>query len=171
MAPSIDPVALVGGTDTQQRQRFLWLTAARLLVCTVIFGGTVAVYLAEGHSLDGPTPRLLLGVIVAIYLASLGYVLQIRGAPASRLEKLTAWSIAGDLLAWTLLAYATGGASSPLSTFFGLSTLTAALALGGNATLWTAVCSLGLSGVLALTPATGVLLPPADQRTLLSNPI
>jgi hypothetical protein len=62
-------------------------------------------------------------------------------------------SIALDLLAWTMLAYATGGASSPLSTLFGLSTLTAALVLGGSATLWTAVCSLGLYGVLALAPA------------------
>jgi two-component system, NtrC family, sensor histidine kinase PilS len=171
MAPAIDPVALVGGTDTQQRQRFLWLTAARLLVCTVIFGGTVAVYIAEGHSLDGPTPRLLLGVIITIYLLSLGYVLQIRGAPAARLDRLTSVSIALDLLAWTLLAYATGGASSPLSTFFGLSTLTAALVLGGNATLWTAVSSLGLYGLLALLMATGALLPPADQRTIFSNPI
>lgn len=171
MAPAIDPVALVGGTDSQQRQRFLWLTAARLLVCTVIFGGTVAVYLAEGHSLDGPTPRLLLAVIITIYLLSLGYVLQIRGAPAARLERLTSVSIALDLVAWTLLAYATGGASSPLSTFFGLSTLTAALVLGGNATLWTAVSSLGLYGLLALAMATGFLLPPADQRTIFSNPI
>ncbi len=171
MAPSIDPVALVGGTDSQQRMRFLWLTAARVLVCTVIFGGTVAVYLAEGHSLDGPTPRLLLGVIVAIYVASLGYVLQIRGAPAKRLERLTSVSIALDLLAWTLLAYATGGASSPLSTFFGLSTLTAALVLGNNGTLWTAVSSLGLYSLLALLMATGLLDPPADQRLVFSNPI
>jgi two-component system sensor histidine kinase PilS (NtrC family) len=165
------PFEFVGGDDSEQRQRFLWLAAARVLVCTVIFGGTVAVYLAEGHSLDGPTPRLLLAVIIAIYLLSLGYALQVRSAPTARMERLTAASIALDLLAWTMLAYATGGASSPLSTLFGLSTLTAALVLGGSATLWTAVCSLGLYGVLALALASGLIDPPADQRAIVSNPI
>jgi len=170
--PTLPPPGLVGlGDDSEQRQRFLWLAAARVLVCTVIFGGTVAVYLAEGHSLDGPTPRLLLAVIIAIYLLSLGYALQVRAAPATRMERLTAASIALDLLAWTMLAYATGGASSPLSTLFGLSTLTAALVLGGSATLWTAVCSLGLYGLLALAMASGLVDPPADQRAIVSNPI
>jgi len=169
--PLAAPLEFVGGDDSEQRQRFLWLAAARVLVCTVIFGGTVAVYLAEGHSLDGPTPRLLLAVIIAIYLLSLGYALQVRSAPATRMERLTAASIALDLLAWTMLAYATGGASSPLSTFFGLSTLTAALVLGGSATLWTAVCSLGLYGALALALASGLIDPPADQRAIVSNPI
>ncbi len=170
--PTVPPLALVGlGDDSEQRLRFLWLAATRVLVCTVIFGGTVAVYLAEGHSLDGPTPRLLLSVIIAIYVLSLGYALQARSAPATRMERLTAASIALDLLAWTVLTYATGGASSPLSTLFGLSTLTAALVLGGRATLWTAVCSLGLYGVMALALAAGLIEPPSDQRTLVSNPI
>jgi two-component system, NtrC family, sensor histidine kinase PilS len=168
---SIDSIPSLGVTDSQQRQRFVWLAAARVLVCTVIFGGTVAVYLAEGASLDGPTPRLLLAVIIAIYLASLVYVLQVRKATSPRIETLTAVSIALDLLAWTMLAYATGGASSPLSTFFGLSTLTAALVLGGNATLWTAVCGLGLYGILALCMTSGILDPPADQRLMQPNPI
>ena len=58
-----EPLAIVGHTDAQLRQRFLYLTASRVTVCTVIFGGTIAVYLAEAHSFDGPTPRLLLGVM------------------------------------------------------------------------------------------------------------
>lgn len=166
-----EPLAIVGHTDAQVRQRFLYLTASRVMVCTVIFGGTIAVYLAEAHSFDGPTPRLLLGVIVAIYLVSLGYALQIRRASTARLETLTSLSIGLDLMAWTVLAYATGGAGSPLSTLFGLTTLTAALVMGGNATLWTAVGSLGLYGLLALLTATGLLPPPSDQVRSAANPI
>lgn len=166
-----EPLAIVGHTDAQLRQRFLYLTASRVMVCTVIFGGTIAVYLAEGHSFDGPTPRLLLGVIVAIYLVSLVYALQIRTASAPRLELLTSVSIGLDLMAWTVLAYATGGAGSPLSTLFGLTTLTAALVLGGNGTLWTAVGSLGLYGLLALLTATGILPLPADQVRGAVNPV
>lgn len=166
-----EPLAIVGHTDAQLRQRFLYLTASRVTVCTVIFGGTIAVYLAEAHSFDGPTPRLLLGVIIAIYAVSLGYALQIRRANAARLELLTSVSIALDLMAWTVLAYATGGAGSPLSTLFGLTTLTAALVMGGNGTLWTAVGSLGLYGLLALLTATGVLPPPSDQVRSAANPI
>ncbi len=158
-------------SDSELRQRFLFLAAARVLVCTLIFGGTVAVYIAEGHSLDGPTPRLLLRVIIAIYLVSLGYALQVRVAPASRMVRLTSASIALDLLAWTVLAYATGGVSSPLSTLFALSTLTAALVLGGNATMWTAVTSLGLYGLLALALSAHIIEPPADQRGLVQNSI
>jgi two-component system sensor histidine kinase PilS (NtrC family) len=166
-----EPLAIVGHTDAQLRQRFLYLTASRVTVCTVIFGGTIAVYLAEAHSFDGPTPRLLLGVIVAIYLVSLGYALQIRRATTARLEMLTSLSIGLDLMAWTVLAYATGGAGSPLSTLFGLTTLTAALVLGGNGTLWTAVGSLGLYGLMALLTATGILPPPSDQVRIAANPI
>ena len=166
-----EPLAIVGHTDAQLRQRFLYLTASRVTVCTVIFGGTIAVYLAEAHSFDGPTPRLLLGVIIAIYAVSLGYALQIRRANAARLELLTSVSIALDLMAWTVLAYATGGAGSPLSTLFGLTTLTAALVMGGNGTLWTAVGSLGLYGLLALLTATGLLPPPSDQVRTAANPI
>ncbi|MFO0630484.1 MAG: ATP-binding protein [Polyangiales bacterium] len=166
-----EPLAIVGHTDAQLRQRFLYLTASRVTVCTVIFGGTIAVYLAEAHSFDGPTPRLLLGVIIAIYAVSLGYALQIRRANTARLELLTSVSIGLDLMAWTVLAYATGGAGSPLSTLFGLTTLTAALVMGGNGTLWTAVGSLGLYGLLALLTATGVLPPPSDQVRTAANPI
>ena len=161
--PPPESLSIVGNTEQQARARFQFLTAARVMVCTVIFGGTVAVFLAEGHSLDDATPKLLLSVIIAIYAVSLGYALQIRSAPADRIARLTSLSIALDLAAWTVLAYATGGASSPLSTFFGLSTLTSALALGGNATMWTAVSSLAAYGVLALVMALGWIAPPSDQ--------
>ena len=172
-SPALLPeqLSLVGNSDSQLRERFQFLTAARVMVCTVIFGGTVAVYLAEGHSLDDATPKLLLSVIIAIYAVSLVYALQIRLAPRGRLLRLTSISIALDLAAWTVLAYATGGAGSPLSTFFGLSTLTAALVLGGNGTLWTAVSSLSAYGVLALTSALGLVQPPSDQLHIPHNPI
>lgn len=134
-----------------------------MLVCTVIFGGTVAVYLTNGHSLDGPTPRLLLGVILFIYIASLGYSLQIRSASLERLAMLTWVSIGLDLAAWTALAYATGGASSPLSTFFGLSTLTAALVVGSRGSLWTALVGLGAYALLWVCMSNGWLPPLADQ--------
>lgn len=133
------------------------------MVCTVIFGGTIAVFLAEGHSFDAPTPQLLLRVIIAIYTLSLVYALQIGRAPRARLIGLTQFSIAMDLVAWTALAYATGGAASPLSTLFGLTTLTAALVLGGNGTLWTAVSAIGCYGTMAFLLALGVVRPPPDQ--------
>lgn len=158
-----EPQALLGNTEGQIRQRFQALTAARVMVCTVIFGGTIAVFLAEGHNFDAPTPQLLLRVIIAIYTLSLVYALQIRRAPRARLIALTRFSIAMDLVAWTALAFATGGAASPLSTLFGLTTLTAALVLGGNGTLWTAVSALGCYGIMALLLALGVVQPPPDQ--------
>jgi len=168
----LPPPEFIGlGDNSELRHRFLWLAVARVLVCSVILGGTVAVYFAEKHSLDGPTPRFLFKVIVAIYLLSLGYVLQVRSAPVSRVAWLTAVSIALDLLNWTVLVYATGGASSPLSTLFVLSTLTAALVLGVNATFWTAVGSLALYLLLALALVLGVVEPLADQRAVTFNAI
>ena len=53
--PLAAPLDFVGGDDSEQRQRFLWLAAARVLVCTVIFGGTVAVYLLSLIHISEPT--------------------------------------------------------------------------------------------------------------------
>ncbi len=151
------------GVTGGARRRFLYLCVARVMVCTVLFGATVAVHLAEGNGLDAPTPRLLLQVVLSIYLMSLGYIAAVARLPLPWLRQLTSASIALDLVAWTVLSFATGGLASPLSTLYALSTVTAAMALGGRAPLWTAVGGLTLFGLMGVLLATGILLPLPDK--------
>jgi len=133
------------------------------MVCTVLFGATVAVHLAEGNSLDAPTPRLLLAIVLAIYVVSLGYIVAVMRLPLAHLRTLTTASIALDLLAWTVLSFATGGIASPLSTLYALSTVTAAMVLGGRAPVWTAVGGLSMFGLMGVALATDTLTTLPDK--------
>jgi two-component system sensor histidine kinase PilS (NtrC family) len=151
------------GVEGGARRRFLYLCVARVMVCTVLFGATVGVHLAEGNSLDAPTPQLLLRVVLGIYMVSLGYIAAVLRLPQHRLRALTITSIGLDLVAWTVLSYATGGLGSPLSTLYALSTLTAAMVLGGRAPLWTAVLGLMLFGCMGIFMGAGVLVPLPDK--------
>ncbi|MBL8602849.1 MAG: hypothetical protein JNK72_13075 [Myxococcales bacterium] len=161
---------LSDGVSDIFRRRYLYLCFSRVMVCTVIFGATVAANLAEGNSLDAPTPRLVISIALVIYGLSLGYVLPVRRAPLGRLRQLAAAGIAGDILTCTALAFATGGLASPLSVLYALTTLTAALVLGGRATFWTAAASLSAYGLLGVFLGTGVLSL-LDDRVHFADPI
>ncbi len=135
--------------------------ALRGLLVTVLLGATFVLFLGGKPRLDQPTPRILLYLVAATYGATIVYALLFRRLSSSR--AFAAVQIAGDLGAWTVLAYLTGGASSGFSFLFGLSILGSAILLGRLGAVLTAAASAALLAALAAATTSGWIPPLSDQ--------
>lgn len=156
--PGVPPRALTIhiASEADLRRRLSLLTLARLGVATVLLAIVMAFSPVPGVT---PTSSGVLGVVIALYAASLGYALGLRRMDLRVLARI---QIGIDLAAWTALVYVTGGPTSPLSFFFGLSGLTAALVLGDSAARTTSVLAVATYGVLMVTMTYGIVPPLAD---------
>jgi two-component system sensor histidine kinase PilS (NtrC family) len=131
--------------DEVTRRRLSWLLGGRLLVATILLGGAL---LLGGIDLS---TQALIGLVVAIYSASLLSLIWLQVSRASRALVLA--QIAIDLGITSFLVWLTGGAISSFAFLYGIVILAAALIAGPRATVATA----GLSGVLYLS--IGVAIP------------
>ena len=134
----------------------------RLVVATLLLGGTLAVILHEDRDLASFTPRFLLSLIAVIYGTSLaaGWWLLLR--PTYRGIALT--QIIGDLLVTVSLVYVTGGPSSGFTFLFGVAVLMAAMVLGAKAARAAGSTAMVLYLLLAFALWQQLLPPPPDQR-------
>jgi len=151
------------------RRRLELLTLVRLGVATGLLILTLALdsFGAQGNRL---TTRVFMAVVVAIYVASVGYAVAL--SRWKNVRALAVIQIGLDLAAWTAIVAATGGPLSPMSFFFALSTLTAALVLGERAARVTAVVAIATYGTMAVVMTPGALahipglpFPPRGRST------
>jgi two-component system sensor histidine kinase PilS (NtrC family) len=122
----------VTAKDDALRARLVRLTLARLIAVTAL----LAVMLVASSGAPSTTITV---TIVAVYALSIAYA-----AWLSRRKnlRLLAWlQIALDLSAYVAITVVTGGPVSPLSFFFAVPALTAALVLGSRAARITAAAS------------------------------
>nr|BAL56279.1 multi-sensor signal transduction histidine kinase [uncultured delta proteobacterium] len=143
------------------------LTLARLAVATLILSVTLG--FSDGASSDRPVARAIVGVVIAIFAASIGYAWML--SRGQDLRTLAVVQIALDLAAWTAIVCLTGGPASPMSFFFALTTLTAAMTLGAEAARRTAIVGVGIYGAVAIAMTADVLpmLPEQLKRTPLTH--
>jgi two-component system sensor histidine kinase PilS (NtrC family) len=146
---------------SELRKRLAWLTGGRLLVATLLLGGTLLVSLREEHGAQDFTPRFLLSAIVATYLACLAFALWL--PRTTRLDRVATSQIGWDLALTTALVYVGGGAASGFAFLYGAAVLLAALVVGTQAARLTTVGSLVLYVTLALSLTNGWLEHPPDQ--------
>ncbi len=143
------------------RRRLSWLMGARLVVASLLLGGTLLVSLRQEQAANGFTPRFLLALIIATYGASLASALWL--PRATRLSAVAVTQIAWDLALTTGLVYVAGGAASGFTFLYGASVLMAAIVVGPAAARLTTVASLLLYVGLALALTNGWLEHPIDQ--------
>jgi two-component system sensor histidine kinase PilS (NtrC family) len=158
LAPVAVPLARLGTPAADLRHRLVLLNLARLGIAALL----LLVSLAFGPRLGSPHGTLhpLLAVALAIFTVSLGYAVVL---PRGRdLRTLAVVQIGLDLAAWTAVVHLTGGPASPMSVFFALSALSAALTLGARAARVTAVVAIAIYGTLAVA-VTADLLPPLPE--------
>ncbi|MDQ3033326.1 MAG: ATP-binding protein [Myxococcota bacterium] len=138
--PPSEPRALASPAPdddtTTIRRRLSWLVAGRLLVATVLFGGTLALGGADLSS------NALTTLVLGIYCASLLSLVWLQTRRA--LPALVIVQLGIDLAITTGLVWMTGGALSSFSFLYGVVILMAALIAGPRPAAATA----GLSGVL-----------------------
>lgn len=144
---------------THTLQLFLGM---RLLVATLLLGGTLVVILDDDQGLSSFTPRFLLALIAASYGTSLlaGMWLLIR----LDYDRIALTQIVGDLGVTISLIYVTGGTSSGFIFLFGVAVLMAAMVLGARAARLTGGAAMVLYILLSLAISQGFLPPPADQH-------
>lgn len=144
----------------------------RVILYTLILGGTVVVNLAWGtpEELGGPYVTLFFVFIAGMFVLNIGYAILLRHFPA-RLRAQAVLQIVVDLLVSAVLVHFTGGADSAFVLFFLLSPITAAVTLDRRAALAAALAGtvvlalisvLGLYRVLPLLP--GQVQVPWDLR-------
>jgi len=151
----------VASEERELRRRLSWLMGGRLVVATLLLGGTMLLALGEERGASAFTPRFLLALILATYWASLCFALWLRRA--RRLAHVAAVQIAWDLGLATGLVYVAGGAASGFTFLYGATVLSAALVVGQRSAHLATVAALCLYLSVGLGLAHGVLPFPADQ--------
>ncbi|MEM9073541.1 MAG: ATP-binding protein [Myxococcota bacterium] len=144
------------------RRRLQWLIVARVVVATLLLGGTLllTVYVRR-DGFSSFTSSALIGLIVSIYGASALFAVWLLGG---RQLQWNAWGqIIWDLVATSGLVYLSGAAGSPFTLLYGISVLAAAVTLGPAPARTVAGVSLLAYLTVAYTVATAVIPYPTDQ--------
>lgn len=138
------------------------LILVRLLIATLLLGGTLILTADASQGYTGFTPAFLIGLIVATYAASAVFAIAI-----SRRSSIPGWvgpaQLAGDLLLTTALVYVSGAAGSVLTTLYGITILAAAFSSGPGAPLRVAGGALFLYLTVGLGTSVGTIPAPPDQ--------
>ncbi len=151
------------------RRRLQWLMGVRLVAASILLALTLL--LTEGFSYDRFTPKLLLGLAISTYGATVFFALalpRIRRHTMAFAQAQLAW----DLIFATTLVYVTGGVASGFTFLYGVAVLAAALIVGPRTAQGTAVAGLLAFVVVGISLASGWLPAPPDQpseRYLLSG--
>ncbi len=151
------------------RRRLSWLMSGRLIVASLLLGGTLLLAIDTERGANSFTPRFLLALILSTYAASLVFALWL--PRARRLDRFAVIQVGWDLGLTTGLMYVAGGATSGFTFLYGATVLLAAIVVGQRAAQVATVASLILYVITALSLANGWLAHPADQpaaRYLLS---
>jgi two-component system, NtrC family, sensor histidine kinase PilS len=143
------------------RKRLAWLTGGRLLVATLLLGGTLLSSLTHERGAQDFTPRFLLSAIATTYFACLAFALWL--PRAKKLELVATLQVGWDLALTTALVYVGGGAASGFAFLYGAAVLMSALVVGPQAARLTTVAALVLYVTLALSLTNGWIDHPPDQ--------
>jgi signal transduction histidine kinase len=147
------------------RTRLAWLTALRLAVLLALLTLTGFLHLRAQDLLGFFSGQLVLAVLAAAFTATGVQTALLR---RNRSLRATAYAqILGDQLTWTLLAYVSGGVSSGITSFYGLTCLMAAVLEGIPGVIVAAVTAFLLLSGLCAGFLTGLLVPPPDQAQAL----
>jgi two-component system sensor histidine kinase HydH len=155
------PNPRAGAQGTLER-RLLWLTALRLVVLTVFFIFTNAVYL-RSPSLESFSTVFSLVTAGAAYFFAAFYAAMLRVRRA--LATVALVQLVTDQLTWTAVVYISGGATSGATSLYGLTALSGAILLGGEGGLVAAVSGAAWYVMLCGAFALRLVPVPPDQPT------
>lgn len=142
------------------RRRAVGIAVARLVVATLLLGGT---FLVAGGDASAPSAQIALGLIVAAYVGSIAAALALeRGSP----ERVAVAQVALDLVLTSGLCFVTDGAHSGFASLYAVVVLASALVLGARAALVTTGAALVLYLGLGLSAANGWIPIPPDRLAI-----
>lgn len=161
----------LGDSEAHRQTRRLQLfMVTRLLVGTLLLGGTLIIALEGDSGFDGFTPRFLVALIASIFGVSLVFALWLLGT--ERRDHVAMTQVVFDLLVTTCLVYVTGGTSSGFTFLYGVAVLMAAMVLGPRSARLTGSGALILYAGVIVGLRLGILPAPTDQdATLYHGPM
>jgi two-component system sensor histidine kinase PilS (NtrC family) len=159
VAPALSPRE----EHEELRRRLSWLMGGRLLVATLLLGGTMLLSLNQEHGFSSFTPRFLLALILSTYCASLAFALWLPSA--RQLGRFASVQVGWDLGLTTGLVYIAGGVASGFTFLYGATVLMAAIVVGQRAAQIATVASLILYVSLSIALTNGWVSYPMDQPT------
>jgi two-component system sensor histidine kinase PilS (NtrC family) len=154
-------MALESDESRELARRLSWLMGGRILIASLLLGGTMLMSVNQAEGTAGFTPRFLLALIIATYCVSLGFALWL--PRARRLDQVATAQLGWDLALTSGLVYVAGGAASGFTFLYGANVLLAALVVGPSAARLTMVAALVLYVGLALSLTNGWIDHPTDQ--------
>jgi hypothetical protein len=137
---SLPPTQTAEQERQELRRRLSWLMGGRLLVATLLLGGTMLLALDRELGVASFTPRFLLALILSTYCASLAFALWL--PRAERLNRFASVQVGWDLGLTTGLVYVAGGVASGFTFLYGATVLMAAIVVGPRAAQVATVVSL-----------------------------
>ena len=143
-------------------RRLQLFMGTRLLVATLLLGGTLAVMLDGDRDVTSFTPRVLMALIAGIYAATLVSAVWLLGS--GQRDRVAIAQVIGDLLATTGLIYVTGGTTSGFTFLYGIAVLMAAMVVGPLAARLTGAAAILLYGLMVMGLWMNVIPPPPDQN-------
>ncbi|HEY3495713.1 MAG TPA: ATP-binding protein [Polyangiaceae bacterium] len=141
-------------------RRLARLTATRLVFLTLSLA-LVGVFYLRGVSLGSTSLQIALALLIVSFALAGFYALFLRFGRG--LAFVADAQIVLDQLAWTVVAYLTGGASSGAASFYGLTCLVGAALSGLRGAAIAFVSGVVGYSSLVLLLASGFLHPPPDQ--------
>jgi two-component system sensor histidine kinase HydH len=145
-------------------RRLAFLTAGRLVFLSVALA-LIGLFYLRDTELKSDTLRTGLGLLVASFVLTGAFALWLRVGRA--LPLLADAQLVFDQVAWTVVAYLTGGAASGAVSFYGLSCLVGAALAGSRGAVVAALSGIASYSTLVLLLTTGTLHPPSDQVDLI----
>ena len=148
-------------TSVDLHRKLVAITGFRVGIISVLLAATVAVTFSERDSFTGPVQNLLYGLTVAVYLASVGYLLALR-SPRLRVTPLVYVQTVGDIVTASFLVWLTGGPDSIFPFLYAIAVINGAILLSRKAAFVAAALSFASYAWVTLGLAAHLLPPPAD---------
>ncbi|MEW6324469.1 MAG: ATP-binding protein [Nitrospirota bacterium] len=128
------------------QRKLKWLMGLRVLVVTVLLGGSILLTIGYGGRAPAlPVFYLLIGVT---YLLTILYGLALSQTATLRLQAVL--QLTGDVLLETALILGTGGPDSPFHLLYVISIIAAGILLGWPGSMWAAASASGLYSLMVL---------------------
>lgn len=142
-------------------RRLAWVTAARLLLLTVLLALVGLFYLRGEFRIGTFTIRVALATLAASFALTGVYASLLRSG--RYIAQVTYAEIVLDQVTWTVIVYLSGGASSGATSLYGLSCLIGAMLIGLQGATIGAIAGGACYAALVAAMSTGLLPPPPDQ--------
>jgi len=140
--------------------RFAWLTGIRLVLLILVLVVTTTIYLG-GLGTHVYSSRIALFTVAAAFGFTALHAVALRLGKG--LEPLSYVQMLVDQIAWSMIVYISGGATSGATSLYGFTCLSGAILLGLRGALSALFMGAAAYSAVCLALVQGYILPPPDQ--------